>query len=274
MTTVLVFAALSLFGVFPLLYFSLRLSLWLCILLTLLSFPFLQFLYVLFFRIVAGTVPDDRPIEKQNRICRFGTVTMISALDVYAGVRPVITGVEKLPKEGRFLYVCNHRSMFDPVIVMDRLHKYNISFISKPSNMKIPLIGRVAYAVGFLAIDRENDRNALKTILTAADYMKRDVCSMGVYPEGTRSKTKELLPFHAGCFKAAQRAKVPIVVACVHGSEKVKLLNPFSTATVYLDILEMIPAETVCNMRTDALSEHIRSVIQEDLDRTETEARS
>ena len=271
MVTVLVFAFLSLFIVFPILFFSLHLSLWLSIFLTLLSFPFLQFLYVLFFRIVAQTVPTDRPIEKQNRLCHFGTVSMIAALDVYAGVRPVITGIEKIPQDTRFLYVCNHRSMFDPVIVMDRLHKYNISFISKPSNMEMPLIGRVAYAVGFLPIDRDNDRKALKTILTAADYMKRDVCSMGVYPEGTRSKTKELLPFHAGCFKAAQRAKVPIVVACVHGSENVKLLNPFSTATVYLDILEVIPAETVCSMRTDALSEHIRSVIQADLDHAEAE---
>ena len=128
------------------------------------------------------------------------------------------------------------------------------------------MAGRVAYSVGYLPIDRENDRNALKTILTAADYMKRDVCSIAVYPEGTRSKTKEMLPFHAGCLKAAQRAKVPIVVAAVSGSERFQRMTFFSGGKVNLDILEVIPAETVCSLRTDALSSRIRETIQADLD--------
>ena len=100
---------------------------------------------------------------------------------------PHLRGLEKLPKEGRFLFVCNHRSLFDPLMVMGYLADWNIAFISKPSNMRIPLAGDLAYAAGFLAIDRENDRAALKTILTAADYMKRDLCSIGIYPEGTRT---------------------------------------------------------------------------------------
>ena len=170
-------------------------------------------------------------------------------------------------KAGRFLYVCNHRSGFDPVIVMDKLRRYEISFISKPSNMKLPLIGRVAYAAGFLAIDRENDRNALRTILTAADYMKRDICSMGIYPEGTRSRTGELLPFHAGSLKAAQKAKVPIVVACCSGGEKIMKRKGFGGTKVYLDILEVIPAETVCGMKTTELSERIQGAIRENLAR-------
>ena len=152
---------------------------------------------------------------------------------------------------------------------MDKLRQYEISFISKPSNMQLPFIGRIAYAAGFLAIDRENDRNALRTILTAADYMKRDICSIGIYPEGTRSKTKELLPFHAGSLKTAQKAKVPIVVACCRGSEKIKKFRPFSGTKVNLDILELIPAETVCAMKTQELSDHIVQIIQQNLDRRE-----
>ena len=198
-----------------------------------------------------------------------GVANGISVLNVYFGVRPVITGLEKMPTGGRFLYVSNHRSGFDPVIVMDKLRQYEISFISKPSNMKLPFIGRIAYAAGYLSIDRENDRNALRTILTAADYMKRDICSIGIYPEGTRSKTKELLPFHAGSLKAAQKAKVPIVVACCQGSEKIKKFRPFSGTKVNLDILELISAETVCAMKTQELSDHIVQIIQQNLDRRE-----
>ena len=242
------------------------------ILLSLLAFFLLQAAYCIFLWLVACTVPKDQPLEKQNAICRFGTGSVASAILFYAGVYPVITGIEKLPKDRRFVYVSNHRSMFDPLVVMGALRAYNIAFISKPSNMDIPLGGRVAHAVGYLAIDRENDRNALRTILTAADYLKKDICNIGIYPEGTRSTTNELLPFHAGSLKIAQKAKVPIVVAAGHGTEKVRRFKLFSGTKVYLDILDVIPAETVCSMRTVDLTEHIRQMIQDDLDRSDPSA--
>ena len=230
-------------------------------------FLLLHFLFVFFMWLISLSVPKDRPLEKRHPFICAGVAEGISVLNVYFGVRPVITGLEKMPTEGRFLYVCNHRSAFDPVIVMDKLRNYEISFISKPSNMNLPMIGRIGYAAGYLAIDRENDRNALRTILTAADYIKRDICSIGIYPEGTRSKTDNLLPFHAGSLKIAQKAKVPIVVACCRGSEKIKRLNLFGGTKVFLDILEVIPAEMVCAMKTHDLSDYIVQLIQSDLDR-------
>ena len=272
MIEVLCFAAIALLGVFPVSLFLLHQGVALSLLIAFAAFLLLHLLYFSFFRLAAGTVPTDRPLEKQNAICRFGAPSIIAIVNFYAGVRPVITGLEKLPKDGRFLYVCNHRSGFDPLVVIDKLRDYNISFISKPSNLKIPIAGRIAYAIGFLPIDRENDRNALKTILTAADYLKRDLCSIGVYPEGTRSRTGDMLPFHAGCFKTAQKAKVPIAVASVYGSENVRHIKLFSGTPVHLNILEVIPAETVCSMRTDALSDYIQALIQADLDRNEAKA--
>ena len=267
MIPVLCFAAVSLLGALPLCLSVFHLSVGVSLLITFVVFILLHGLFFLFFGLIAQTVPGDRPLEKQNQLLRWGGVQVLTIANFYAGVRPVVTGLEKLPKEGRFLFVSNHRSAFDPLVAMTGLRDYNVFFISKPSNMRFRLSGRFAYAVGCLAIDRDNDRNALKTILTAADYMKRGICSIGVYPEGTRSKTGEMLPFHSGCFKAAQRAKVPIAVGAVHGTEKAKRFKLFSTTKVYLDIVEVIPAETVASMRTDALSEHIRGIIQADLDR-------
>ena len=231
-------------------------------------FLLLHLLFVVFFWLVSLPVPKDKPLDKRHPFICWGVVNGISVLNVYFSVRPVITGVEKIPTDGRFLYVCNHRSAFDPIIVMDKLRRYEISFISKPSNMNIPMIGRVAHAAGFLAIDRENDRNALKTILTAADYLKRDICSIGIYPEGTRSRTNELLPFHAGSLKIAQKARVPIVVAATHGSEQVKRLKLFGGTKVYLDILDVIPAETVCSTKTTELSDQIVDMIRHNLERS------
>lgn len=241
------------------------------VLLSLLVFVLLHALSLIFFWLVSLTVPTDRPIEKQNRICRFGCVTVISFVNFYAGLRIRLTGVEKLPTGERFLLVSNHRSLFDPLIVMDKLWRYNVSFVSKPANLKIPFAGRVAYAAGFLSIDRENDRNALRTILTAADYLKRDLCSIGIYPEGTRSKTAELLPFHAGSLKIAQKAKVPVAVCAVQGTEKIRSFRLFSGIPVELHVLEVIPAETVCAMKTTELCDYIRTTIQADLTPAGTE---
>ena len=264
MKPVLLFAAIALLCLVLLLLFT-PLSTAAAVLCCIGVFVLLQLLCLVFFWAVSLTVPYQSPLKKQNRICRYGIGAISSVINFYCGVHPVLTGMEKLPKEGRFVFVCNHRSAFDPLLVMDRLRDFNIAFISKPSNLRIPFVGRLANAYGYLALDRENDRNALKTILTAVDYLKRDVCSIGIYPEGTRSKTGELLPFHAGSFKVAQKAKVPIVVASVRGSENVRRAKLFSGTRIYLNIIEVIPAETVCALRTNELSEQVRESIRKDL---------
>lgn len=219
--------------------------------------------YVVVWWLLSLPVDRTKPIEKQNPRARLACRGVGRFLCLYGGMKPHISGEDKLPEDSRFLFVCNHKSMFDPLMVIGFLYHWNISFISKPSNLAIPMVGDIAYNAGYLPIDRENDRAALKTILTAADYMKRDVCSIGIYPEGTRSKTGELLPFHNGSFKAAQRAGVPVAVACVRNTEKMKKRLFLRPTDVYLDILELIPAEKVKAMSTAELSEYSRKLIEE-----------
>ena len=232
-----------------------------------LVFALMHALYVLVWWLLVLPVDRSKPLEKQNPRAREACRGVGRFLCLYGGVRPHISGEEKLPTDSRFLFVCNHRSMFDPLMVIAYLHKWNISFVSKPSNLNIPLVGDIAYNAGYLAIDRENDRAALKTILTAADYMKRDLCSIGIYPEGTRTKDGELLPFHSGSFKTAQRANAPVAVACVRGTEKIKNRLFLRPTDVYLDILELIPADRVKAMSTAELAEYSRKLIEEGLKR-------
>ena len=200
-------------------------------------------------------VDRDKPLERLLPGAVTGTRIIARLLCDYGGLRPVVLGEEKLPREP-FLIVCNHRSMFDPLMGIVALEKHNISYISKPSNMQIPLIGDIAYAAGFLPIDRENDRNALKTILAAADYLKRGMCSMCIFPEGTRSRTGRMGDFHPGSFKIAQRAGVPLVIACVRDTEKASRRLFLRPTKVYLDILEVLPAEQVKAMSTRELADY------------------
>ena len=224
----------------------------------------LLILGLVWIRLGAVGVDRTKPLESLRPRCKRACGSWGDMLCFYLRADVHVVGEEKLPKDRRFLYVSNHRSGLDPLIVMGRLKDYDISFVSKPSNMDLPLIGAVGYAAGFLAIDRENDRKALKTILTAADYLKRDLCSIGIYPEGTRSKTGELLPFHAGSFKIAQRAGVPVVVACVKGTEALKR-HPLRRKRVDLKILALLEVEQIKSMSTRELSELCRDMIQAEL---------
>ena len=247
-------------------------QLWKCALIFVLGVPVLTVLYVLSAAVVSLFVDPSWPRKKQSALCRGYVAGGGDICCFYCGVRTHVSGTEKLPADGRFLLVANHRSLFDPLALFHALRPYNLAFISKPSNMRLPVLGRLAAGACFLPIDRENDREALKSILCAADYLKRDLCSICIYPEGTRSKTRELLPFHHGSFKIAQRAHVPLVIASVSGTDLVKKNVLRRPTDVYIDVLECIPADEVRAQTTAALSDHAREAIGAALKKREEEA--
>ena len=120
-------------------------------------------------------------------------------------IRVYTSGLEKIPKNQKLMFVGNHRSNFDPIIEWLVLKPWDIAFISKGENFKIPFFGRIIRKCCFMPIDRENPRKALRTINKASDLLQSGEVSIGVYPEGTRSKTGELLPFHDGVFTLPKR---------------------------------------------------------------------
>jgi len=177
-----------------------------------------------------------------------------------SGIRVVLTGLEKVPVDRRFLLVSNHRSNLDPIVIMDKMRSYNIAFISKISNLKIPAIGKLIHEWCFMSIDRENARNAIKTIQQASNYIKNDIVSIGIYPEGTRSKSQQMGEFHAGSFKIAQKAGCPLVISVIRGTETVKY-HFWSVSKVYVDILEVIEVDQVKSMKSVELADYSKKVM-------------
>ena len=230
---------------------------WVCMFLALL----LLYLFIVF--LISLTVDMKAPPpEEDHPFFRFLVVRMAGKLCRFARVRIHDSGLEKLP-EGRFLFVSNHRSAFDPICTVWALRKTPAAFITKPENLRIPLAGGLIYRANFLPIDREDPREAMKTIRAATELLKNDVVSVGVYPEGTRNREPEngLLPFHNGVFKIAQRAGVPLVVAATRGAEDIGKNVPWRRTDVYIDVREVIPAEELTGP-TAAVSERARSIIE------------
>lgn len=227
------------------------------------------FLFILFLFLYSLSINKKKPIEKQDKFCRWAVDIVIPAFNWLCGARLCVTGLEKLPKDERFVAVSNHRSMFDPTTAIHAFRGYNVAFVSKPENFRIPLVGGYMHGIGSVAIDRDNDRQALRDILKAAEYVKQGMCSMCIYPEGTRGNGKELLPYHAGSFKLAQRAESGLAIVATHGTENVKSNLFFKKTKVCFDILEFIPAREVKAKKASELAEYSMQLVSEHLAKKE-----
>lgn len=216
--------------------------------------------YLLFLTVCALAVDAEKDYRTHSRFYR-RVLNGATAIAVrICRLKIHVSGIEKIPEDQRMLFVCNHRSKFDPIITWYILKKWDVSFISKPENFKIPIFGRLIHRCCFLPIDRENPRNAIKTIHKAAKLVKSDQVSVGVYPEGTRSEDSRLLPFHNGVFKIAQKANVPIVILTIRGTEKIHKNYPFHSSEVYLDVLDVIPATELAG-NTAVIGDRVRDTM-------------
>ncbi len=211
-------------------------------------------------------IRTDRPADRKTRFFRWVVNNVLGVMMVFMRVRVEVTGREKIPTDGRFLLVCNHRTIFDPVLTMVALRKFQISFISKKENYKIPVVGKLMHTCFCLPLDRESPREAVKTINEAAELLESDVVSIGIYPEGGTNRTEEpLLSFKNGAFKIAQKAKVPIVVTTIRNTERILKNAPWHSTVVRLKVLDVVPAERVLECQTKELSEEIWPMMDADL---------
>jgi len=221
------------------------------------------FVFILFLVLCSLMVNPQKEYEHHSRFYRalLNGVTWLGLKIMRIKVH--VTGLEMIPKgTTKLLFVSNHRSNFDPIVTWHVLKAWKPAFVSKQENFHIPIFGRIIRKCCFMAIDRENPRNAIKTIDKAARLLEKEEVSIGIYPEGTRSKSGVLLPFHNGVFKIAKKAKVPIVVMTVEGTEQIFKNYPFHRSDVYLDILEILPERDVTNRRTDESGEYIRNLME------------
>ena len=216
--------------------------------------------YILLIIISSLLVNTKKEYEKESKYYRFLLNNSTFWMTKVLRIKLHVSGAERLP-EGRFLLVSNHRSKFDPILTWLVLGDRQLSFISKPENFKVPFYGRIIHRLCFMAIDRENPRNAVKTINRAVDLINRDVATIGVYPEGTRNYGDGLLPFHNAMFKIAQKANVPVVIITVKGTYEIQKNYPLHRSHVYIDVLDVIDAETVKKTKTAILGEKGREIM-------------
>ena len=255
----LIFAAVLVQGTVS--FVSLR-ALWVFPLAAVGAFLALLLLFLLVF-LVAGLLADpNRPQEKASRFHRFLLCQFSRIALTLGGAHLHVTGLEKLPKDGRFLLVSNHNSIFDPVLFYNVMPRAELAFIAKKEAFGYFLVGGYLRKTLGLPVDRENDREALKSILQAIQNIREDKVSYAIFPEGKCNETGELLlPYRSGAFKIAQKTGIPIVICCIAGTRYIKKQMFRKRTDLYLDVLDVIPAGEVIGHTTVELAARTHPVM-------------
>ena len=133
-----------------------------------------------------------------------------------AGTPVRVEGMERIPRDGPVVYASNHSSMFD-IWALAATLPGSTRFVGKEELERIPLLGRAMRAAGHITIDRAVKKRAFEAYDKAARTIRRGISAV-VFPEGTRSRTGELLPFKNAPFALAIAAQVPLVPVYVHST--------------------------------------------------------
>jgi len=158
------------------------------------------------------------------------------------GITFRVTGRENLPLDRAAVYCSNHQSNVDPPVLFEALHP-RMHILYKHEIDQIPILARAFRLGGFIPVDRRNREASLRSIENGAKSIRAGN-SFLIFPEGTRSRTDELLPFKKGGIHMAILAQAPIVPIAIRGGRAAMQKGSWLIRPVVVDIAVGQPVET------------------------------
>ena len=217
---------------------------------------------------VAGTIglAIALPLKLKGVLYELGHYGIALALGL-SGIRYRVSGRQNVPRGTAVVYCSNHQSNVDPPVLYRALDR-RLHILFKAELRRVPILGIVMETGGFIPVTRGKRDEAMGAIDLAAASI-RSGNSFLIFPEGTRSRTEELLPFKKGGFIMAIKAQAPIVPVAVSGGRDamrkgsaiirpvmvdVKIGEPVLTAGYTLDDRDLLIA--IVRERIEAMLRH------------------
>ena len=190
----------------------------------------------------------DRPRWIAGRVFRFGARILV-ALNPFWSVR--VEGHVPKRRSHPFVAVANHESLAD--IILIGWLPWDMKWLSKASIFRVPFLGLMMRMAGDISVERGDASSRVTSYGALRRWLGRGASIM-IFPEGTRSRTSEMLPFRSGAFRLAIETGRPIIPLAVHGTRTAirKGSMKFGNADVVVRILDPVPT---ANLGPDDLDE-------------------
>ncbi len=179
------------------------------------------------------------------------------------GITVDVIGEHLYDRRQNYLIVSNHAGMADIPLILGSI-QLNMRFVAKEELGKIPLFGRVIKQAGYIMIKRGQSKEALKSLLSAAEMLKSGR-SVHIFPEGTRSETGNLQPFKRGAFMIAQKGHAPILPVTIIGSSRI---TPKKSLTIRKATVKLVIGEPIDTKGKSAqeIQENTYGIISKNMD--------
>ncbi len=194
-------------------------------------------------------------------------VVLLKILMKICGVKVEARGIENVPTDEAVLFMANHRGYFDIVASYTTVPTL-VGFVSKKEIKMIPGLGVWMKYLNCLFLDRKDTKAGIKMVMQAIQNIK-DGYSMFIMPEGSRSKTYEMLPFKKGCFKIATKANCRIVPVAIANSAEVfeKSFPRIKSGTIIIEYGKPIDIPSMTKEESRNADKVTKAAIQEMLDK-------
>ena len=202
-----------------------------------------------------------RPFHAENvRIFAhwYGKVAWLFGIEVEIRRDPAINS------DTPCVYIANHQNSLDLFTISNAVEPRTVT-IGKKSLKYIPFFGQLYWLSGNILIDRNNKSKALNTMLAAAERIRRDNLSVWMFPEGTRSYGRGLLPFKMGAFHIAMEAKVSLVPVCMSSTHGQFKLNRWNNGKVIVQLMAPVPLPDKEQMNLRQFAEKLHQQMQQQI---------